>query len=202
MDNSAGWRPDPERDDQERYWSGAAWTDRVRPAGKSGSLHLPEHVPELQRALSAATADIDAVEDRLATLFHRTDGSDGADRTARTSHAAATPRAASPPPPASRPPAPTGDDGDDIIELFDERDVADDEADDDDRDDDRDEDDDVGSLTIPDVFAEPTDASDDEDNAAFAELDAALAAEEPDEPEDSASPGPKQSKRGLFRRHP
>ena len=27
--------------------------------------HLPEHVPELQRALAAATADIDSVEDRL-----------------------------------------------------------------------------------------------------------------------------------------
>ena len=33
---------------------------RLTPAGKAGSLHVPEHVPHLQRALSAATADIDA----------------------------------------------------------------------------------------------------------------------------------------------
>ena len=75
MDKSPGWLPDPEREDQERYWGGSDWTDRVRPAGKGrSSLHLPEHVPELQRALAAATADIDAVEDRLSTLFDRNDG--------------------------------------------------------------------------------------------------------------------------------
>ena len=74
MADAPGWKPDPEREDQERYWSGSAWTDRVRPAGKAGSLHLPEHVPHLHRALSAATADIDAVEDRLSVLFERTEG--------------------------------------------------------------------------------------------------------------------------------
>ncbi len=79
MANAPGWKPDPEREDQERYWSGSAWTDRVRPAGKAGSLHLPEHVHHLQRALSAATADIDAVEDRLATLFERSDGGGNSD---------------------------------------------------------------------------------------------------------------------------
>ena len=74
MDNGPGWLPDPQGEAQERYWSGSAWTDRVRPAGRSRSMHLPEHVPELQRALAAATADIDEVEDRLSTLFERTDG--------------------------------------------------------------------------------------------------------------------------------
>ena len=74
MDNGPGWLPDPEHEDQERYWNGSEWTDRVRPAGKGRSLHLPEHVPELQRALAAATADIDAVEDRLSNLFDRTEG--------------------------------------------------------------------------------------------------------------------------------
>ena len=75
MDKGPGWRPVPERADQERYWSGSDWTDRVRPAGKGrSSLHLPEHVPELQRALAAATADIDAVEDRLSAMFDRTAG--------------------------------------------------------------------------------------------------------------------------------
>jgi len=73
MDNGPGWLPDPEDGDRERYWNGSDWTDRVRPAGKGRSLHLPEHVPELQRALAAATADIDAVEDRLSTLFDRAD---------------------------------------------------------------------------------------------------------------------------------
>ncbi len=77
MDDGPGWRPDPEGSDQERYWNGSGWTDRVRPAGRGrSSLHLPEHVPELQRALAAAAVDIDSVEDRLATLFERaeTDG--------------------------------------------------------------------------------------------------------------------------------
>jgi len=74
MDNGPGWLPDPEDGDRERYWNGSDWTDRVRPAGKARSLHLSEHVPGLQRALAAATADIDAVEDRLSTLFDRSDG--------------------------------------------------------------------------------------------------------------------------------
>ena len=33
--------------------------------------HLPDHAGELQRALAAATSDIDDVEDRLGTLFDR-----------------------------------------------------------------------------------------------------------------------------------
>ena len=71
MDDGPSWRPDPAHAGQERYWSGSEWTDRVRPAGRVGSLHLAEHVPELQRALAAATADIDSVEDRLSALFER-----------------------------------------------------------------------------------------------------------------------------------
>ena len=42
-----------------------------------GRLHLPDHVPELQRALAAATADIDDVEARLSTLFDRGQGKRG-----------------------------------------------------------------------------------------------------------------------------
>jgi hypothetical protein len=34
-------------------------------------LGVPDHVPELQRALAAATADIDEVEARLSILFDR-----------------------------------------------------------------------------------------------------------------------------------
>jgi hypothetical protein len=77
MDSGPGWLPDPEDQDQECYWSGSAWTGRVRPAGKGRSSHLPEHVPELQRALAAATADIEAVEERLSNLFDRTEGRPG-----------------------------------------------------------------------------------------------------------------------------
>ena len=96
----------------------------MRPASTGRSLHLSEHVPELQRALAAATADIDAVEDRLSTLFDRAD----------------SPAAASTTPIAS-----------------------------------------VGQ-----------DTDDPDGDDAFAALDAALAAEEAEEPE--------TSKRGLFRR--
>jgi hypothetical protein len=145
MANSPGWKQDPERDDQERYWSGSVWTDRVRPAAKAGSLHLPEHVPPLHRALSAATADIDSVEDRLSTLFERSD-------------VARVPDSPPPPPAAARP-------GETV--------AADDE--------------------IPDLHGHADDeGTDDGTDAAFAELDAALASEEPDEPD--------PARRTLFRR--
>lgn len=77
MANVPGWLPDPERDDQERYWNGASWTDRVRPAGMGAPLVEPGHAPDLQRALAAATADIDAVEERLSLLFERTEAGAG-----------------------------------------------------------------------------------------------------------------------------
>ena len=144
MDDAAGWRQDPEREDQERYWSGSDWTERVRPAGKAGSPRLPEHVPELHRALAAATADIEVIEDRLSTLFDRTEG---------------TRRPGSSPVPPSRDP-----DEDEIIELVEEEPIHEEFADSSGQDDDTDE------------------------NGAFAELDAALAAEEPEE-----------STRGFFR---
>lgn len=87
MDEAPGWLPDPEDEDRQRFWSGSDWTDQVRPVPGPGALHLPEHVSELRRALAAATADIDAVEDRLSLLFERTDdassagGTGGADGT-------------------------------------------------------------------------------------------------------------------------
>jgi hypothetical protein len=77
MDDAPGWLADPEEEGQERYWDGSDWTDRVRPSGTARSLRLPEHVPELQRALAAATADIDSVEARLSTLFDRSEGRAG-----------------------------------------------------------------------------------------------------------------------------
>jgi hypothetical protein len=167
-----GWKQDPERDDQERYWSGSVWTDRVRPAGRAGSLHLPEHVPHLHRALSAATADIDAVEDRLSTLFERSDGD---------------PRPGSSPPsapPSSRPsPISVGEDlGDDeIIDLFVESDGLDEDQD-------QTHEQSAGTVDVSGLYGA-------EEDGAFAELDAALAAEEPDGPDE-----PDRSKRRLFRR--
>ena len=34
----------------------------------------PDHVPQLHRAMSEAAADLEAVDDRLSTLFERTEG--------------------------------------------------------------------------------------------------------------------------------
>jgi len=136
MANAPGWQPDPEHGDQERYWSGWAWTDRVRPTGRGGSSRVPEHGAQLHRALTAASTDIDAVEDRLATLFERSDGD---------------PKPGSSPLPAVRPGEPAADDDETL------------------------------RLSVR-----------DESDAPFAELDAALASEEPDEPD--------PARRTLFRR--
>jgi hypothetical protein len=169
MDKGPGWLPDPEREGQERYWNGSDWTDRVRPAGKARSLHLPEHVPDLQRALAAATADIDAVEDRLSTLFDRGEGVQQP-----TSPATRTP-----------PASPPGAEDDEIPGLYDE-----------------DEDEDVDGVDedpIHEEFAGVTEQgggdleAEGDDDGAFTELDAALAAEEPE-------PVEPEGKRGFFRR--
>jgi hypothetical protein len=140
--DDARWRSDSERGDQER------------PAGKGAPPRLPEHGPQLHRALAAATADIDAVEDRLSTLFERTEG-------------VSTPRSSRIAP--GRPPVRPRDDGDDIIELFEPGDVNVDEADDD---------------ADADAVTRRREQSDAEGTAdgAFARLDADLAAEAPDEP--------------------
>jgi hypothetical protein len=163
MDNGPGWLPDPEDGDRERYWNGSDWTDRVRPAGKGRSLHLPEHVPELQRALAAATADIDAVEDRLSTLFDRADSPATPSTTLISSVGQDT----------------DDPDGDDAFAELDRDGI--------------DQADQVNTEGIHAEFADPSE-QDDGDDDTFAELDAALAAEEAEEPE--------KSKRGLFRRRP
>jgi hypothetical protein len=68
----AGWFADPDVEGQERYFDGSEWTSETRSADPDLPLnHLPEHTGELQRALAAATADIDEVEDRLGSLFDR-----------------------------------------------------------------------------------------------------------------------------------
>ena len=68
----SGWFADPDVEGQERYFDGSEWTSETRAVDPGLPLnHLPEHTGELQRALAAATADIDDVEDRLGTLFDR-----------------------------------------------------------------------------------------------------------------------------------
>ncbi|HWF17189.1 MAG TPA: DUF2510 domain-containing protein [Acidimicrobiales bacterium] len=75
MEDGSGWFADPEVEGQERYFDGSEWTTEIRPADLDGPLpHLPDHVPELQRAFAAATADIEEVEARLGLLFDRAVG--------------------------------------------------------------------------------------------------------------------------------
>jgi hypothetical protein len=77
MEDGSGWFADPDIDGQERYFDGAEWTSETRLIESDiPALHLPDHVPELQRALAAATADIDEVEARLGKLFDRAGGVD------------------------------------------------------------------------------------------------------------------------------
>lgn len=68
----AGWFADPDVEGQERYYDGSEWTSETRSAEPDApKSHLPDHAGELQRALAAATGDIDDVEDRLGSLFDR-----------------------------------------------------------------------------------------------------------------------------------
>lgn len=68
----SGWFADPDVEGQERYYDGSEWTSETRSAEPDApESHLPDHAGELQRALAAATSDIDDVEDRLGSLFDR-----------------------------------------------------------------------------------------------------------------------------------
>ena len=164
MANGAGWRPDPDRPDQERYWDGSLWSDRVRPAGSAGPAdRAADHVPQLHRALSAAVDDLDAVDDQISTLFDRTEGERPRHRQAGMASPAAP------------------DEDDDFIELFADDDVA--------TDDDEDTSDDVPAVVDRrDVISEYEELT----SGTYADLDAELAAEEPDQPT--------KAKRRMFRR--
>jgi hypothetical protein len=116
--------------------------------------------------MSAAAADLDAVDDRISTLFERTE----------------EPRPVRTPPmkgAARTPPPPTAATDDDIIELFADGDVA---ATDDDRSD--------GAVVVDrkDVISEYEELT----GGTFADLDAELASEKPDQPG--------KAKRRMFRR--
>ena len=165
-DQEEGWFPDPEHEGQERFWDGEGWTDEVRPDGSADTPldHLPEHVPELQRALAAATADIDSVEDRLSALFDRSEepGSDPRPRPSRAPRLVPT-EALGDGEGADDAGGDLPDDDDDLLlEDFDEEpEVFEDEDDE----------------------IEGVEGEDDEDDGddEFADLDAALAAESPEE---------------------
>jgi len=181
MDNGPGWLPDTERAEQERYWSGSDWTDRVRPAGRRRSSHVPAHVPQLQRALAAATVDIEAVEERLSRLFERAEGATGPGPTPKA------PVVWSPRPALEHGPADA--DLDEPIELDVEEALVE-EAD--------------GMpihLEVSGPAGKAGGEDDGGDDGAFAELDAALVAEEPEQPEASAQPvATGKAKRGILRR--
>jgi hypothetical protein len=186
MADAAEWRADPERDDQESSWDGDTWTDEVRPGGSGAESgadfgRSPDHVPQLHRAMSEAAEDLDAVEDRLSTLFERTEGPgpSSATRPASTERSTLHPEFA--------PGAGTTGSGDDAAddEIFDLFEDGDGEV--------GDTDDDVG-IDEPVVADRMAIIGEYEDDIGgdFAELDAELAAEEPD--------GPAEPKRRMFRR--
>jgi uncharacterized protein DUF2510 len=201
MDDAPGWRRDPEHEGQERYWSGSAWTDLVRPAGSPApSTRLPEHVPQLQRALAAATDDIDAVEDLLSSMFKRTNGNTPGAAPARAAAAQRGPTPAAPAPAAS----PPGSDDDELLELDVEEPLEDGP--------DAEAATAVALHSATDLDGDGDGDGDgaDADAAAFAELDAALAIESaedgdetefaPDDQPPTPAPEPPPRKRRLFRR--
>src|SRR5277367_5590806 len=173
MADAAEWGTDPElepgADDRERSWDGDGdvWTDEVRADEVDfGSVRPPDHVPQLHRAMSEAAEDLDAVEDRLSTLFERTEGpgQGSAPRPAPVEQSTLHPEFAVI--------DDMTDDGDDeIFDLFEDGDGE--EADDE-----------VGfsqHATVADRMAIIGEYEDDI-GGDFAALDAELAAEEPDGP--------------------
>jgi hypothetical protein len=157
-DDGSGWRPDPDVEGQERFWDGTEWTDQIRPVEEEpdfrGRQGLPDHVPELQRALAAATADIDEVEARLSSLFERgrgkKTGTDGAAGAVQEAQGAPAGRGAVGEPP-----------------IHEEFGGASSEGG-------------AGPINRGGLEAGEAFGSGDDEEAAFAELDAALAAEAPD----------------------
>jgi hypothetical protein len=191
MDDAAGWRqPDPELDpdagdpgrswdgDRDVDWDGETWADEVRVGGLGADFDRPpDHVPQLHRAMSEAAADLGAVEDRLSTLFDRTERPPGGASIGRTTSPAEGTGAET----GTTAPAAAAVDGE-IFDLF--EDVGDEveEADDD------------VTTEVPVVADRRAIIGEYEDDIGgdFAELDAELAAEEPD--------GPAEPKRRMFRR--
>jgi hypothetical protein len=184
MADAADWQADPGRDDQERSWDGADWADEAGPGEVPafGSERPPEHMPQLHRAMSEAAEDLDAVEDRLSTLFERTEGPEpgSAPKPASTDRSMVHPEFAAGASSAGGVTGGAGDDDDeaddDIFDLF--EDGEEDGA--------MEGDDDAGSAqpagnaTVADRMAIIGEYEDDI-GGDFAALDAELAAEVPDE---------------------
>jgi hypothetical protein len=189
MADAAEWRADSERDDQEGSWGGDARTDEGQPGGLGAefdSVRPPDHVPQLHRAMSEAAEDLDAVEDRLSTLFDRDEGPgpNSATRAASAQRSSLHPEFApgsgrSGGGDAALAPAP---DDDEIFDLFEDGDGEVGETDDDVA---------IDEPVVADRMAIIGEYEDDI-GGDFAALDAELAAEEPD--------GPAEPKRRMFGR--
>jgi hypothetical protein len=183
MADAAEWRADPKGDDQEESWDGDAWTDEVQPGGSGADFgRSPDHVPQLHRAMSEAAEDLDAVEDRLSTLFERMEEPGPSS----TTGPASTQRSTLHPEFAAGAGTTGGGDGaaddDDFFDLFEDGDGEVGDTDDDVG---------IGEPVVADRMAIIGEYEDDI-GGDFAELDAELAAEEPD--------GPAEPKRRMFRR--
>ena len=189
MADTVGWRPDPGpgrdpyADDRDRSWDEDAdggvnaWADDVGLDGLGSDFDRPpDHVPHLHRAMSEAAADLDAVEERLSTLFERTEdpGPDPSRRTTLPTEGTGAENGTT----AVRAAA----DDDEILDFFEDAEA--DEAD---------EADEVGEVDDDAFFAPPTSVTttdrmaiigeyEDDIGGDFAALDVELAAEEPDEP--------------------
>jgi hypothetical protein len=186
MEDGSGWFADPEVEGQERYFDGSEWTTETRPADPEvPPAHLPDHVPELQRAFAAATADIEDVEARLGRLFDRAQGVEPGTNKAR--------KAIEPQPDPEAEPKPAAEPA--VHDAFALSTDADAEAD---IDAEADSDADAESESAP--GPEPVNPQavgvesllgtvEDEDDDSLAELDEALATEQPE-----------KLKRGVFRK--
>ena len=191
MADTAEWGADPGlgpgADDREPSWDGDGdvWTDEARADEVDfGSVRPPDHVPQLHRAMSEAAEDLGAVEDRLSTLFERTEGPEpgSAPKPASTDRSMVHPEFAAGASSAGGVAGGAGDDDDeaddDIFDLFEdgEEDGAM-EGDDDDAGSAQP----AGNATVADRMAIIGEYEDDI-GGDFAALDAELAAEVPDEP--------------------
>jgi hypothetical protein len=181
MADAAEWGANPDlepgADDRERSWDGDVdgdvWTsDEARPGEMGADFDRPpDHVPQLHRAMSEAAEDLGAVEDRLSTLFERTEdpGQGSAPLPASTQRSTLHPELAAG---AGTTGGAADDDeaDDDIFDLFEDGEVEE-------------VDDDVG-MAEPVVTDRRAIIGEYEDDIGgdFAALDAELAAEEPDEP--------------------
>jgi hypothetical protein len=185
MADAAEWGAYSERDDQEDSWDGAARTAEMGPAWADADLDRPpDHVPHLHRAMTEAAADLEAVDDRLSTLFDRTEEprTDAGSRPAPDGQRTVHPEFVADPGTAGTTGAGVGAvaGDDDMLDLFEDGEVSD-----------ADDDVEIAEPVVTDRMAIIGEYEDDI-GGDFAALDAELAAEAPD--------GAAEPKRRMFRR--